>query len=238
MRFDPRNVVELLLRLEQQGMAFRPLTAEIAAALNKGDFQRALEISGRLHSVLESIVATKALIREHVLEADGLGEPGESLGELAIRARAVVILMELGHLRDALRDEPLVMRTTGWFVGRFRDIDDVVAFFREGLDKITRIWRPYRQDQPLLSGMSCGDRVTMYLTTIRVAQRALRELGDEPALAQLLEKGVVATDSPEVQIACKRIVTVLGIQVDVEPDRLPPPRRRPAAIATSASGNQ
>jgi hypothetical protein len=178
-------------------------------------------------------VATKALIREHVLEADGLGEPGESLGELAIRARAVVILMELGHLRNALRDEPLVMRTTGWFVGRFRDIDDVVAFFREGLDKITRIWRPYRQDQPLLSGMSCGDRVTMYLTTIRVAQRALRELGDEPALAQLL-----ATDSPEVQIACKRIVTVLGIQVDVEPDRLPPPRRRPAAIATSASGNQ
>lgn len=238
MRFDPRNVVELLLRLEQQGMAFRPLTAEFAAALSKGDFQLALEISGRLHSVLESIVATKALIREHVLEADGLGEPGESLGELAIRARTMVILMDLGHLRDALRDEPLRARITGWFVGRFQGIDEVVAFFREGLDRINRIWRPYRQDQPLLSGMSCADRVTMYLTTIRIAQRALRELGDEPELAQLLEKGVAATDSPAVQIPCKRIVTVLGIQVDVEPDRRPPPRRRPAAIARSAAGNQ
>jgi hypothetical protein len=238
MRFDPRNVVELLLRLEQQGMAFRPLTAEVAAALNKGDFQLALEISGRLHSVLESIVATKALIREHVLEADGLGEPGESLGELAIRARTMVILMELGHLRDALRDEPSRARITGWFAGRFQGIDDIVAFFRDGLDRINRIWRPYRQDQPLLSGMSCADRVTMYLTTIRIAQRALRELGDEPDLAQIFEKGVAASDSPAVQIACKRIVTVLGIQVDVEPDRRPPPRRRPAAIASSTAGNQ
>ena len=238
MRFDPRNVVELLLRLEQQGMAFRPLTAEVAAALNKGDFQLALEISGRLHSVLESIVATKALIREHVMEADGLGEPGESLGELAIRARTMVILMELGRLRDALRDEPSRARITGWFAGRFQGIDDVVAFFRDGLDRINRIWRPYRQDQPLLSGMSCADRVTMYLTTIRIAQRALRELGDEPDLAQIFERGVTASDSPEVQIACKRIVTVLGIQVDVEPDRRLPLRRRPAAIASSTAGNQ
>jgi hypothetical protein len=150
----------------------------------------------------------------------------------------MVILMELGHLRDALRDEPSRARVTGWFAGRFQGIDDLVAFFRDGLDRINRIWRPYRQDQPLLSGMSCADRVTMYLTTIRIAQRALRELGDDPDLAQIFEKGVAASDSPAVQIACKRIVTVLGIQVDVEPDRRPPPRRRPAAIASSTAGNQ
>ncbi len=225
MRIDPRNIVEMLQRLAQQGAKFRPLVAEVATAVSKGDFRAALELNGKLQGVLESIVASTALLREQVIHADGMGEPGESLGELAIRARGVVIAMQMGHLRDALRDAAVVSRVHEWFVGKYRSIDDVAMFFRDGLHRINGIWRPYRCDQPALAGVSRADRLTMYLTTVRIAQRALQELGDDPDLAMFLEKGASAIELPDVHTACKQILTVLGLHIDVEPWRSPPAHR-------------
>jgi len=238
MRFDPGTVVETLQRLEQQGGLFRPHAAEIAVALNKGEFEQALEANGRLQTVLESIVTIKTRLREHVVPADGLGEPGESLGELAIRARGMVILMQVGRLREALRDGVALVRSREWFIGRFQRIDEVATFFRDELRRINGIWKPYRQDQPVLAGVSDMDRVTMYRTTVRIAQRALRELADELDIARLLEKGAAAADLPDVHVACKQIQTVLSLQIDVEPSRQLEPRRPWAGAASSAAGSQ
>lgn len=57
-------------------------------------------------------------------------------------------------------------------------------------------------------------------TAIRVAQRALCELRDEPELARFLDAGATATDLPEVHQACTRIDLVLGLQVDSEAGRV------------------
>lgn len=237
MRFDPCKIVEMLQRLEQQGKVFRPLVAEVAAALSKGEFQTALETNGRLHSVLESIVTARGLLREQVIHADGIGEPEQSLGELAIRAAGMVIIMEIGRVHDALRDPATLACTTAWFVGRFQRFDDVAAFLRDELCKINGIWKPYRQDQPQLTGVSDADRLTMYLTTVRIAQRALRELGQNRDVAYFLESGAGAANLPDVCTACMQIAIVLGLQIDVEPHRHLTSHPRSFGATGTASGS-
>src|ERR1700733_4097615 len=101
MSLDPRTMVELVQRLETQVSEHRPRLEYLTAAVSGGDFKQALQATGTLYAVLESIVATRAVLSEQVGTADGLGEPGESLIELAIRARRIVILTQIPRLRDS-----------------------------------------------------------------------------------------------------------------------------------------
>src|ERR1043166_8459896 len=146
MRLDPRTVVELLQRLERQHAEHRPHLADVALAISKSDFEQAAEVTGNLHSILESIIVTRARLREYVTSVDGLGEPG-SLIELAIRARRVVITMQAGRLREAFRGGCAMERARGWFVGKLRNIEDVIAFL-DGLTKSSCGWEQYREGQP------------------------------------------------------------------------------------------
>jgi hypothetical protein len=77
--------------------------------------------------------------------------------------------------------------------------------------------------------MTDADRANIYRTVVRVAQRALCELPEEPALARFLERGIEATDLPEVQLSCRQIVAVLGVQIDLGPGRQP--ARKPRRVA-------
>jgi hypothetical protein len=61
--------------------------------------------------------------------------------------------------------------------------------------------------------MTDDERATFYRMMVRVAQRALRGLWQEPELARLLEHGLGAVDLPEVHIACQQIVTILSLQI-------------------------
>lgn len=154
-------------------------------------------------------------MREYVVSLDSLGEPG-SLIELAIRGRRVVIKMQSSRLREAFRGVG-VSRTNGWFVGKFRRIDDVVLFLDELVDG-SRAWESYRDGQPLPTGMKEVDRVTMYRTTVCIAQRSMRRLGADPDLEHFLRSGVTAADWHEVHIGCKQIAGVLAGEIDLEAD--------------------
>jgi hypothetical protein len=227
MRLESYLVVEMLQRLEQQGGVLRRHAVEIATALSKDEYPAALESSAEVHRVLDKFVSTIKMLREHIVAHDGMGRLGEAFGELTLRARALVLGAQLGLLRDALRGPAAQARARGWFVDPYPGIDELTAFVHGRVTAIHAIWMPYRQGQPQPPGMIDTDRANIYRTVVRVAQRALCELPDEPALARFLDHGIEAADLPEVQLSCRQIVTVLSLQIDLGPGQqlLRKPRR-------------
>jgi len=216
MRFESYVVAELLQRLEQQSAELRPNAVEIATVLNKDnkdEYPTALEASAGLHRALDAFVAITEMLEDHIVAHDGMGELGESLGELELRARGMVLVAQIDRLSEVFGDHAVEARTRGWFIGKVQGITDVVAFVRGQLTKIHAMWMAYRQDQPLLPGMTDTDRANLYRTMVRVAQRAMRELWNEPELARFLDCGLAATDLVDVNLACKQIVSVLGLQI-------------------------
>lgn len=227
MRVESYLVAEMLQRLEQQLTVLRPQTVQLTTALGRDQYSAALEASDELHRALDAIVATTEILRDHIVQRDDLGKLGEALGELVLRARSYVIVTQCDLLQAGLSEPKMQARTRGWFTGRFQDqsVADVRAHVRERITQVHGIWKPYRHDQPPLPGMTDAERMTVYRTMIRVAQRALAELFGESDLAWFLEHGAAATDVPEIHVACKQIVTVLNLQIDVELTR--PVLRRP-----------
>ena len=223
MRTESYIVAELLQRLEQQGGALGPHAVEVAAALSQDQYSAALEASTILTRLLDKFVATTELLQDHIVAHDGMGALGESLGELALRARGLVVAVQLDLLCEAFRAPAVQVRARGWFVGQLQGIADVRARVHDGLTKIHAIWTPYRRDQAATPGMTDTERVTVYRTMVRVAQRALRDLRDEPELARFLDRGLAATDLPEVHLPCKQIDAMLALQIGIDPTR-PLPR--------------
>jgi hypothetical protein len=227
MRLESYLVVELLQRLEQQGGALRRLAVEITTALGKDEYPSAFESSADVHRVLDKFLSTTKVLKGHIITHDGMGALGDAFSELTLRARALVMITEFGLLRDALRSPTTRARTRDWFVEPYSGIDELTAFVRERLTSIHAIWGPYRESQPQPPGMSDADRGNIYRTVVRVAQRALCELPEEPALARFLECGFDAVDLPDVQLSCRQIVSVLSLELPPGPSRqlLRKPRR-------------
>jgi hypothetical protein len=219
MRIESYLLAEMLQRMEQQTAVIRPYAVTIVTTLSREAYPAALEALAELHRALDAFVATTKLLQEHVVAHDGLGKMGESLGELTLRARAMVLRAQLDLVREALGEPAAHARAQAWFVGRVLGIGELVTFVLDRLTEIHAIWTPYRQNQRQPPGMMEADRENLYRTAIRVAQRALCELRDEPEVARFLDGGSMATDLPEVHLACKRIDTVLGLQFEVEPGR-------------------
>jgi hypothetical protein len=211
MRSESFVVAEMLQRMEQQNQLLRPSAVEVATALSKDEYPTALEAAADLHRVLGTFVATTEALQEHVVARDGMGDLGESLDELALRARTLVLRAQLELLCEELREPGAHARAVGWFAGRFKGIADVDTYIRERLDRIHGLWLPYRHDQPQPDGMTDPERASLYRTMVRVAQRQLQALCDEPDLAEFLAGGLAATDLVEVHLACRQIVTVLGL---------------------------
>lgn len=215
MREESYIVAELLQRWEQQGAALRPNAVEIATALNKDnkdDYPAARAASAELTRTLETFVATTEMLEGHVTARDGMGPLGEALGELALRARAMVLVAQLDRLRDALQPPAAQARARDWFVGKRQNIGEVIGYVRNRLIQIHAMWLPYRRNQPQLPGITDNDRATLYGVMVRAAQRALRALWGEPDLARILECGLATTDLPEVYLSCQQIIAVLGLE--------------------------
>jgi hypothetical protein len=233
MPFQSRVVVEALQGLERQLAVHRDPLAQVATALSTGHFAPALQATEELRDVLAIIVSLYQRLYANVVPLDEMGGPVESLGELALRARRMVIMAQLEHLRDLLREPKASERARSWFVGDFASIDDVTAFFTGRFAQINQIWTPYRQAHASAAGMSSIDRITLYRTSVRVAQGALRELRNHPDLAYLLRAGQGAVDWPEVRTACSEIAVAVAVQVDVTSGRVPlvpvPPTQTPDA---------
>jgi len=220
MKFQSGVVLETLQGLEQQLAAHRSHLAQMASSLSGGLYAAALEAADKLRDALGLVVAMYQRLHANVVPADDLGEV-ESIDELALRARRMVIVTQLSRLRDVLADPAAEDRAYGWFVGRFEGIDDVTAYFDEQFSKINGIWMQYRHSHALGTGMSTNDRVTLYHAAVRVAQQALADLKDDPDLAYFRRAGIAMTNWPEVHTAFREIDAALAVQIDMESGRLP-----------------
>jgi hypothetical protein len=215
MTLESYLVAEMLQRLEQQGTVLRRHAVDIATALNRDEYPAALDVSAEAHGMLDKFVATMEAIADHVVAHDGLGQLGEAFGELTLRARAMVFKTQLGMFRDALSTPAARERVRGWFVDSCPEINALTAFAHDRLTTIHAIWTPYREGEPQPAGMTDADRANIYRTVVRVAQRTLCELPDEPEMSRFLAHGIAANDLPEIQLACRQIVSVTGRPLDL-----------------------
>jgi hypothetical protein len=236
MRFESYVVTELFQHLERQGAALRPRTEAIAVALASDEYQGARAASAELQRALDTLVANAEMLGNHVVVRDGLGALGASLVELTLRARCLVLGAQLGHVHTSLRAPAIQARARGWFVGKFRNIEDVVAFVRDRLIDIHALWRPYRQAQPRPSGLTDVERANMYRTTVRVALRELCALREDPDLARFLAAGLAAPELTEVHEACQQLAAALAAPVDLEPE--PPAAFHPRQATNGAGGRR
>jgi hypothetical protein len=219
VRAESLSVLNMLRDLEQQVEVYRRHAAHVASSLGGGHFAAAREAADALRQALDAIMATTSALQGYIVPLDGLGATVESLTELAIRARRMVVVAQTDVLREVLRGPVAAERSQGWFIGRFRHVDHVADFFTNEFYRINCLWIQYRRDDQRAAAMESEDRVTLYQTALRVAQQAMRGLGNDPALAQFLRKGTAADSWPEVQAACMQIAAALTIQIDMEPSR-------------------
>jgi hypothetical protein len=213
-------VAEMLQRVEQQIPAIRPQAVEIATALSKDEYPAARKASAELLRALDSFVNTTQLLQDHIVANDGLGKLGESLGELVLRGRGLVLVDQLDVLCTSFRDPAVQARARGWFSGGVQGIVDVRTRVRDQLGRIHGIWTPHRPDGAALPGMTDAERATLYRIMVRAAQRELCRIRHEPEIARFLSHGIAATDIPDVHLACKQIDAVLGMRIDIEPPLL------------------
>jgi hypothetical protein len=222
MRLESSGVLDLLRQLEQQVGEYHHRAARVAAAIGGGHLALAREATDTLLQVLDQIAEVTTSLQTLVVPGDDLGEMMESVPELAIRARRMVISTQADKLREVLRGSVAEARTRGWFTGRFRHVDHISDFFVNEFYRINSMWMQYRRDDRSAASIASADRVTLYQTALRVAQQAMRDLGIEPGLAHFLGHGAAVSGWPEVQTACTQIVAALAIEIDLAPGRQVP----------------
>jgi hypothetical protein len=219
MRFESSVVLETLQALEKQFAAHRGHLAQVAAALAAGQFAAAFEAANQLRDSLGAVDAMYKRLYANIVPVDDLGSVVESVGELVLRGRRMVILAQVAALRELLKQPDGMSRAQGWFVGEFHDMDDVDSYFDRAFTKINRIWTQYRQNHVDEVGMSPSDRSTLYRASVRVAQCALHDVPRHPDVAYLLRAGLDATDWPEAHAAFTQIFVALAVQIDVGANR-------------------
>jgi hypothetical protein len=229
MKFQSGVVVDTLIALERQLADHREPLTRMIAELTSHRYAPALEAAEKVRYSLAILVTLYHRLHANVVLADGMG-PVESVGELALRGRRMVILTELGHLRDLLCDCDADARARGWFVGQFQNIDDVLAYAQVELAKIVAICA--RQPQRLVAeAPASANRTALYYSTVGVAQRALSDLRDDPDFAYFLRTGHMTAGWPEAAAAFRRIDAALAVHIDVESIGPPPVPLPPSRIA-------
>jgi hypothetical protein len=210
MTFDSFYVLAQLQALEQH-ITDTPACVE-SLRLAYAHQDRAEILCSRVDGerLLSAMAITTARLKSRIITTDGLGDRLESLAELAVRAVRMVLLTELADLRDVVggSDPRGVPRT--WCTGRFRRLDDLLAFLYDELDRITRMWSGYR-DRPWI------DRVA-FRAALHAASRAMQQLGKMPALVHFLREGSARHDWPALAEICARIRAALAIGIAVEPE--------------------
>jgi hypothetical protein len=213
MKFRSEEVIQELQGLEQQIAAVRRLGDALTRAFRDADLAGSTRATGDARSAFDAIATATMSIKQQVVPADGLGDTLESLAELVIRATRMVVIAEVNAVREEIRGPAAVGRGGALFRGPWQDIDDVVAFVSEELDRINAMWMPYRR------GAGTSANRVLYRAAIRAAQHAVRALGSEPTFARFLRDACARTDWPAVRRACRQIVAALQVNLDAEPDR-------------------
>jgi hypothetical protein len=233
MRFDSEVVMGVLQALSQEMASYRQHALQIEEAFG-GEAELGSDAATQeMHRALDAITEMTAQLTAYVVPGDGLGEAPESTIELALRARRMTIVVEVGRLRDALRDPASGAPSCGWFAarsdGQFKTMDDVSGFFYAQFHEINCMWMPYRQNDRRSLGIHGAVRRTLYHRAIRVAQRRLCDLRSDPDLAHVLRMGLGASNWPGVHTSFALITAALAFEIEAEPDGqiLVHPRDRP-----------
>jgi hypothetical protein len=220
MRFQSGVVIASLQALAEQLGAHRGFFADVAVALEREGYPAAQEATHKLLHALGLVVSMTARLHANVVPIDELGEPVESLAELALRARSMVVMARAGFIRELLRDKPAQERAQAWLVGRDGSVGELMASIHDQVRRIHRVWTPHRRGGAGLGRSSDNDRTAFYHQSIRLAHRQLRSLGNSPGLAHFLARGVAAADWAEMSTACREIVAALAVEVDADPSLL------------------
>jgi hypothetical protein len=209
MTLDTPSLLRRLQALQHQIAEAPRHGASLRAARNRGDRSPARRSENDAGRYVSAMVLTAQRITAQVVPADGLGAAPESLSELVLRGVRLVVLAELGTLRDLLREPSASRRSRAVRWGCFRGIEDLTTCVRGGLDRITEHWRACR-------GM--GIERAAYRAALRAAHASMRELGTASEFARFLGEGVLRHDWTELQGACARTGAALTLPFDVDPD--------------------
>jgi len=212
---NPELVVGALQRLEQQLPNLRCRFLEVGEAQNSGDLRFAMRAIEGTRQALDTIAATTICLKRQVVPADGLGGTLESLGELVIRATRMVMIEQVRQLRLAISGLTARERACAAFATWSHDVSAASSFLDDRLQQIDDIWIPYRRTGPTTAVR--GNRV-LYRAAICVAQRAVRELGNDPGFGCFLRDRVTRMVWPVVRRAVASILAVVTLHIDIEPD--------------------
>jgi hypothetical protein len=182
-----------LQSLEQQIGNLRHAATALTRASALGDLLMARRATRDAKTALAAIAVTTMNIRQEVVPSDGFGDNAGSIAELALRATRMVILAAVRELHGS----PPFARTA--------------SMLQAELDLIPRVWMPYRQDA------ATANRV-LYRAAIRAAQQAVNELGAHPDVVRDLQAAASYPEQLEVRSASVRIMAVLSVSIDAEPD--------------------
>jgi len=212
---NPELVVGALQRLEQQMSNLRCRARELSKAENSGDLAFAVLATEGTRQALGTIAATMINLKRQVVPADGLGATLESSGELVIRAARMVMIEQVRQLRLAISGLTARERACAAFAAWSHDVSAASSFLDDRLQQIDDIWMPYRRTGPTTAVY--GNRV-LYRAAICVAQRAMRELGNDPGFGCFLREGVTRMEWPVVRRAVASILAMVTLHIDIEPD--------------------
>jgi hypothetical protein len=153
---------------------------------------------------MRALALTAARITSQIQGADHLDGAPASLSELVLRATRLVLIVELAALDEVVRGAdpppPLPFPAPPW------TIDDLIGALRADLDDVTQGWRAERADR------------ARYRHALRVAHAAMRRMDVESQAVRQLREGASRLDWPELQDVCVRMLAVLRVRIDVDPD--------------------
>jgi hypothetical protein len=153
---------------------------------------------------------TTMQLRDHLVPADGLGELGSHVAELAIRATRMVALTAIQRVQTLYRSADVPVSVVN-------AVDELARILEQEFECIVRLWSLYRVT-PSSSAVSRH----FYETKARTAYRLMMQLRASPNFDRALRGGIADVEMPELRDACLQIAAVFAIDLGAA---LPSPPR-------------
>jgi hypothetical protein len=210
MIFHSPSLIQRLQELQQQ-VADAPSYGEsLRAAWEEHDIRAVVCTTIDAERHFRAMRVTTARIKAQVVPADGLGDIPELLSELVFRAVRIVLLAELGTLRDVVCEPSARSRLPALLRKPLRSIEDLTSCPRDEIHRITHRWSASRYKQDI-------ERAA-YRAALREVHASMRELGHTSHFARFLREESRHTGWPALEEVCVRMSAAFAIRIDVDLD--------------------
>jgi hypothetical protein len=213
------TAMQALVTLQRQIAESCRSGLQLHAGSSLRDLEAHLGTSAAAADACSRITAAYERLRAMVIAVDGavLGSAIESLGELAIRAKMLIVSEQLSRLDEVIRaalpfGASQSTRAQTRFANRraVRQRGRCAAVVQQEFSRVIELWAP-----PRAGHVSC-EHGSPYASELHAAQRVLVALLDDADLAALLRAGE-ASDWPDVQVISAIISMALLIEMPAEP---------------------